>query len=370
MLQLRPSNSHFWSGDVPCNAMPRFAASIPPEPSSDPAREGTCAAWLAEMVLTGEATTTADLIGTTHENGWLIEHDMARIIQRYVDHMTERGGSIHTERKVRLNKMIAGTPDAFAVLDDEGVLYVDDLKYGYDIVEPYRNTQISIYAGAIMRMIRGKQPQIKRVVIGVYQPRADHPAGHYRTWNVWPEELMKFVQKIERDGEDAQASDSVATPGFHCEHCPAAATCAALSKTLYKGFRVATDERQGHMSAEQIAEELRFLAMMEKLMKARATAVRTEAVARKKRSEFIPGWGFEEKFGNKKFTVDPEIVKAITGKDPYEKPKVCTPAELIRRGANPETVERMTTRPRIPPKLVPLDHDHYKRLFAQKDNTS
>lgn len=367
MLQLRPSSSHLWSGDVPCNAAPRFIANIPVPPPSDPAREGTCAAWVAEMVLTGEVACAADLIGKSHENGWLVEPEMARIIQRYIDHLTSRGGSIHTERKVRLNKMIAGTPDAFAVLDETGTLYVDDLKYGYDIVDPYRNTQISIYAGAIMRMIRNKIPKIRKVVIGVYQPRADHPSGIYRTWTVWPEELMKFVQKIERDGEDAQALDSVATPGFHCEHCPAAATCHALTKTIYKGFRVATDERQGHMSADQMSEELTFLAMMEKLLKARANAVRAEATARIKRSEFIRGWTLDsERFGNKKFSIPANAVALRTGVYPYEDPKVCTPAELLRRGADPDVVAGITTRPRIPAKLVQLDSDHFKRAFAQK----
>lgn len=370
MIQLRPSSSSYWSGDVPCPAMPRFAASLPEEPPSDPAREGTCAAWVAEMVLTGEVTCAADLIDKSHENGWLVDREMCRLIQAYVDHLRRRGGEIHIERRVRLNEMIAGTPDAFAtaVATDTGAydLFVDDLKYGYDIVDPYRNTQVSIYAGAIVRALMSKV-NIRRVIIGIYQPRAVHPQGIYRTWEIWPEQLMEFVRKIEADGHNAQATDGPAVPGYHCTYCPAAATCVALSHTCYKGFRVLTDERQMSLSADQMAQELDFIDMMSVLVNARRSAIHAEATARMKRAEHIPGYGFEEKFGNKRFKHDGLAILAMTGVDPYEPRKLCTPAELIRRGADGEVVEGMITRPRIPPKLVKFKPDHFKRLFTQKD---
>lgn len=351
--------------------MPRFALNVPEQLPSDPAREGTCAAWVAEMVLTGEANSASDLLGVSHENGWLIEPEMVSYTQDYINHLRSRTGDVHVERKVKLNEMIQGTPDAFAtaVSVEPGLfdLIVDDLKYGFDIVEPYRNTQVSIYAGAILRMMI-KKVHVRKVIIGIYQPRAIHPKGIYRTWEVWPEQLMEFVQKIERDGHDAQATDSRATPGFHCEHCPAAATCTALVHTIYKGHRVLTDERQGSLTADQMAQELEFVDMMEKMVKARKSALHTEATERMRNAEHIPGYGFEEKFGRTKFTSDALAILAKTGIDPYEDRKLCTPAELIRRGADKSIVGEMTTRPRIPPKLIKYDHDHFTRLFAQKDD--
>ena len=351
--------------------MPRFSANLPEQQSSDPAREGTCAAWVAEKVLRGEVTSAAEMIDVSHENGWLVDVEMANLIQEYVDHLRKRGGEIHVERKVVLNQMIQGTPDAFATVveaDRGGYdLFVDDLKYGFDIVEPYRNTQVAIYAGAAMRMLTSKV-RIRRVVIGIYQPRAFHPRGIYRTWEIWPEKLSEFVREIEQAGHDAQASDSKATPGFHCEYCPAAASCTALTHSIYKGFRVLSDERQGTLTAEQLSSELDFIAVMEKMVKARASAIRTEATERMKRSEFVPNYGFDEKFGNGKLAGDVLSVLAMTGVDPLEERKLCTPAELIRRGADKETVAGMTTRARIPAKLVKLEPDHFTRLFAQKDN--
>lgn len=368
MIDLRPSSSSIW---VPCAAMPRFSALLPEEPSSDPAREGTCAAWVAEMVLTGAAPTAEAMIGETHENGWLVEKVMASFIQDYVDHLRRYGGQIYVERKVRLNEMIAGTPDAYATTlslpDGRFDLIVDDLKYGYDIVHAYRNTQISIYAGAIVRGMPDVH-LIRNVIIGVYQPRAtSHSDGIYRTWVTTVPQLMEFVAVIEQAGHNAQAVDAPATPGFHCEHCPAAHTCQALTHSVYKGFRVITSDQRGTLTAEQLAQELDFIDMMTTMVKARRTSLHAEAIARMNRAEFVPGYGFDnERYGNSKLTVDVLGAMAITGVDAREQ-KLVTPAELIRRGADKKVVASISSRPRIPPKLVKFDDDHHKRLFAKKE---
>lgn len=348
--------------------MPRFAAMLPETPPSDEAREGTCAAWVAEMVLTGEADHASDMAGQTHENGWLVEIDMVRYVQKYVDLIRSYGGEIHTERKVRLNQMIEGTPDAFAVLAGDGILRVDDLKYGFGIVEEYKNTQVMIYAGAILRYLMPKNVKIRKVVIGIYQPRAWHPRGTHRTWDVWPETLMKYVQEIERAGQECQDVTALATPGDHCEYCPAAATCTALAHNLYRGYRIVGDERQGHMTADEISAELDFLNLMGDMLSARKKRVEAEAEERMKRAEYIPRYGFAERRGNPKFTIDGPMLQAITGKDPYEK-KIATPAEMIRRGADPEQVARWSRRPILPRKLQRFGDDHFERTF-DKDTSS
>lgn len=345
---------------------------VPEEEPGDPAREGTCAAWVAEKVLAGEVERCADLIGESHENGWLVEAEMARLIQKYVDFIRADGGDIHTERKVRLNPMIEGTPDAFAVYAD-GWLKVKDLKYGYAVVEPYRNTQVSIYAGAIVRKLEARGHRVSRVEIGIYQPRAWHPEGVYRRWVIWPEQLMEFVREIELAGHDCQDLTSRATPGHHCQHCPAAARCTALAHSIYRGYQTVTDNRAQQMTPEEMVQELDFLDRISTMIEARKKAVETEAMARMRRAEHFPGYAIDyERFGNRKFNVDPEIVKAITGIDPFMDAKPCTPAELIRRGSDrgidiEDTVNTLSSRPRIPPKLVKMNPNHYRNIFNKKD---
>lgn len=362
MIQLRPSSAHSW---VNCSAYPRFVANITPEPEGDPAREGTCAAWVAENVLTGVYKTAIEMIGLSHENAWVVELSMCELIQRYVDKVRSHGGQIHTERKVRLNKMIAGTPDSYAIVSSDGTLYVDDLKYGYKVVEPYKNEQISIYAGAILRKLSAYDVVIRKVVIGVYQPRASHPQGIYRTWNLLPEELMKFVQSIEAAGVKCQDPNAVATPGDHCEYCPAAATCFACGHSVYKHMSVIENQHQRHMDAEQLSIELKFLDSAEKILKARKNAVRTEATARIKRSEHIPGWHLEHQLGDRKLKVSGEVVKAITGKNPY-KGDLITPAALERAGVPSSVVNALSTRPHRPPTLKPISSNYFTNLFKMK----
>ena len=59
----RPSASSIWTK---CVGYPRLISTLPKgweTRSADPAREGTCAAWVAEMVLTGVAQECHDMIG-------------------------------------------------------------------------------------------------------------------------------------------------------------------------------------------------------------------------------------------------------------------------------------------------------------------
>lgn len=361
-MDLRPSSAHIW---LNCAAAPLLSSRVPSEPESDPAREGTCAAWVAEMVLTGAYPTCKDLAGLSHENGWLVEVDMAQKIQKYVDLVRSYGGNIHTERKVRLNKHIAGTPDAFAVLDKEGVLYVDDLKYGMKIVEPFENEQVSIYAGAILRHLTARSVNITRVVIGIYQPRAWHPSGIHRTWSCYPETLGKFVSKIEAAGVEAQNPDPVATPGSHCRYCPAAATCSANAGENYQVYETLAAQHQRHMTVAEMAEELEFLDRAMDMLKGRKSTVEAEAAARIKRAETIPGWSLQHGAGQRRFTKSAFEIMVTTGVDP-RMTKMVTPAELERRGATEESMKGLTETPRTTPRLKRIPAGYFANMFKQR----
>jgi len=343
--------------------MPRFAASLPEEEPSDPAREGTCAAWVAEMVLIGQVNRAADMIDLSHENGWLVDTEMAYHVQGYVDRLRSRGGRVIAEQFVRLNEMIGGTPDAVAVVDETGTLYGDDLKYGFSPVDPYRNTQVAIYLAAVLATLN---TPINKIVIGIYQPRSMHPQGIHRTWETTPEELLSFVEWIKARGNECQDPNSIATPGTHCEYCPAAGSCVALTQSVYKAFSVLTETRQMQLTGPQLARELDFINQVEKMLKARKNAIEAETTERMKGGDYVPGYGLEPRLGPRKFSASPGEIAVATGINPYSEPKLCTPAELERRGANKEVVQRMSTRPHIQPKLTRLGDNHYTRLFEGK----
>ena len=361
MIALRPSSSSTWTQ---CAAQPRLAANMPPEEPSDPAREGTCAAWLAELVLTGQVADCHAGVGMIHENGWVVDAPMAFHIQKYVDQVRSHGGTIHTERRVTLNPMIAGTPDAFAVVDTTGTLHVDDLKYGFGIVEPERNTQVSIYGGAILRMLTARGVIVRLVKISIYQPRAWHPLGVYRTWTLRPEQLMEFVQWIEARGQDCQDPNAPARPGEHCKHCEAQTTCAANAWSLYAAFDAVSVQVQRHMTGPEVARELDFLDRIEKMIEGRRAAIEAEAEARLKQNDHIPGWHMEPRMGNRRFTMSPAQIRMIAGFD-VSKPGIMTPDEAERAGMNPDFIKMLTERPTLKPKLKRVPDGFYRKLFPQ-----
>lgn len=355
MIPLRPSSAHMWTQ---CPGQPTMAGRMPPETPTDAAREGTCAAWVAEMMLTNQP------VPSQHENGWVVTDDMVSHITKYVELVRSHGGTISVERKVRLNQWVEGTPDAFAVLDAEGTLRADDLKYGFVPVEPYRNPQVSIYVGAILRHLAARNVTIKHVVIGIYQPRAWHPAGIYRTWSATPEQLMAYVHEIEAAIPATQEPNPALHPGTHCEYCAAASTCAAVTHENYRVHAKVCADTQRHMSQQELAEELVFLEMAEDMLKARRTAVNAEAEARLKRAQHIPGWHLGERRGNRRFTVSADIVRALTGIDPTTA-KMVTPAELERMGASPVMLKAITEVPIIAAKLERIPPGFYTNLFAR-----
>lgn len=364
-LHLRPSGAHRWSN---CAAYPSFSARVAPRPDSDPAREGTAAAWVAECVLKGTATTCSDLVGRTHANGWFITPDMAADVQQYVDLIQKRGGEISAEEQVTLyhdpGKLhIGGTLDASSLMVTEnGLLHVDDLKYGYRVVEVRNNPQLIIYGAAKAANLIHQGHAIKLVQLAIYQPRAFHRDGIYRKWVISIDELWDAARLLINQGIDCAESEPVATPGPWCDECPAAASCVALAHTNYKNVTRLQSTQQRDMTALELSRELSFIDEAETLIHARAKAVQAEAEARIK-TERIPGWRMVSTKGHRKFTVAGEMVQLLTGVDPWSK-KLITPAEAERRGADKAVVSKISAQPEIGHKLVRFDEDDVAMAFA------
>lgn len=358
-MLLRPSSANLW---VNCPGFAKLAEICPPDEPSDPAREGTCAAWVAEMVLRGVVKSCADMIGEQHENGWIVDRSMARHIQGYVDTLLGYGGTIHAERRVVLVPgVIEGTPDAFGV-DTAGVLIIDDLKYGFEIVEP-QTWQISVYASAILQSLMSDGVVINQVRLGIYQPRAYHPSGIHRSWTITVDELMARRSVILSAAEKAQDPNAMCIAGSWCRRCDAAAKCGAVSHEVYRCVSTMHNAQRRDMTVTEMAEELAFLDLAEALMKGRRDAVTAEADARMNRGENIPGWHREQGYGQRRWNVSADMVRMLTGIDPTEG-KMVTPAELERMGANPEVVKSLVVTPRLKAKLKPVPDGYYAAQFG------
>ena len=68
----------------------------------DAAREGTCAAWVAELVINGDATCAEDMLGKVHANGWEVDEEMVKHINAYLAILPAdgQGRGVHADASI------------------------------------------------------------------------------------------------------------------------------------------------------------------------------------------------------------------------------------------------------------------------------
>lgn len=221
-----PSSAHKWIRCAGALAMEQGA----PDSTSSAADEGTAAHHLAAMVLTdGTYYTRAYqgrlirvINGVVWERGepmpprlqgqrnnsdrvFEVDEDMCEAVQTYVDAIRGRieeykaAGAIDTtiliENRVDISNVVNhpeqfGTSDVIIVAtwaDGTSLIGVEDLKYGYRLVDAERNEQLMIYAlGALEQYeLLGNFTRARMVI---HQPNRDHVSD----WECTVEELRAF----------------------------------------------------------------------------------------------------------------------------------------------------------------------------------
>ena len=317
---------------------------------------------MADKVINGEVADTSAMLGQTHENGWQVDLDMVNHLQWYVDTLMKRDGTHKAEYFAKHPTLpLQGTMDHIGWRRDFTFLTIDDLKYGYLIIEP-TSWQLVAYLFLILsNMPPERWPQL--IQLSILQPRAIHKDGPYRRRVVSIADIQPELDQMQAQIERIVSGYNVATPGKDCYECPAATGCRALTESIYTMWEPIQSREHLEPTAAQLSAELVMLERMEAMFSARATAVRAEAEAKLAEGQFIPGWAMEKRWGKKKFTVDATSIQLITGIDPND-PSICTPAELIRRGAKKEVVDTITTKPYIGAKLSRVDESKIAAEFA------
>ncbi|QDP66970.1 MAG: hypothetical protein Unbinned3138contig1000_12 [Prokaryotic dsDNA virus sp.] len=360
----RPSAAPRWTR---CALAPTMTQRCGERPVGDEAREGTCAAWVAEMVLTGQAATTAELIGESHENGWIVDDEMTGHVQDYVDLIRGMCGSVWAEVRVVLAPTVAGTLDA-AVLLPDGTLIVLDLKYGFRIVKP-TSEQLVIYAGALARGLIESGEYVTRVVTAIYQPRGFASGGTYRTHDWTLAELHDRCDWIIERAADCRAPNPTATPGPHCRDCDGAGRgCDALASTSAQIMATIQDTDHGELDAAGLARQLEFYRWATDVIKAASDGAETEAMARHKSGDTLPGYGLTERMGQTKVTASRQAIEALTGAKIPVKEKPPAVKDLRDAKLSDAQIALFTHRPSIGWKLEPLDQTELVRQFKGVGN--
>ena len=270
-----PSSAHKWTRCEGALAMEYGY----PDSTSAAADEGTAAHHLAALVLTdGTYYTRAYqgriirvVNGVVYERGdpwpplfkgqrnrsdrtFEVDEDMCDAVQTYVDAIRGRideykaAGAVDTtilvENRVDISNVVNypeqfGTSDIIIIAtwaDGTSLIGVEDLKYGYRLVNAERNEQLMIYAlGALEQYeMLGNFTRARMVI---HQPNRDHVSD----WECSVDELREFGDKAKKAAGRAlsayenavrtktEPSVALLTPGEkQCQWCKRKGDCPAL----------------------------------------------------------------------------------------------------------------------------------------------
>jgi len=184
------------------------------------ANRGTAIHKVCEMALEKEIECSS-YVGTT-VLGILIDDDMAKIGQTYVDFIKNAQGDKYHEQKVSIEHLIEdcwGTADT--IICHNKKLVVADLKSGVRRVDARNNKQLLIYAlGAHAKY--DWMYDFEEITMVIVQPAI----GHLDVWTISAEELLSFTDGIKAAKEQiVTCPDTFVMSEKACEWCPAKFVC-------------------------------------------------------------------------------------------------------------------------------------------------
>jgi len=177
-----------------------------------------------------------------------VNQEMVDAVQSYVDYIagiTSLGDCVlESEVKsslehLKIDGLKNGTTDALITNHDNKTIYVIDFKYGQGVaVEAIENTQLMMYGlGGLYKLIPTGKPILEyRVILVIVQPRAFHPAGPIREWEISVKDLYKWQNEIliPRGNLCNTPNPPLKTSDEGCRFCEAAGTCPELHKETQK----------------------------------------------------------------------------------------------------------------------------------------
>lgn len=207
--------------------------------TSEAAEKGTAAHELAEWCLL-YGFDCIDAIGRTF-NGFVVDEVMAEDVQIYVNHIRSTRlkypGKSYVEGRVYMSsvaKDVFGTADHIHIYTQGRKLFIDDLKYGFLVVDEEENPQTAHYAVSTLDT-HNLWFAIDEIVCTIVQPRADHVRGEVRSVTYTIDELMAWRDKFVTGITEARKPNAKRIAGDHCTYCLASGDCRPrLVRTILK----------------------------------------------------------------------------------------------------------------------------------------
>lgn len=198
-------------------------------PTSEAAAEGTRAHERFEFLLAnGRVPARSDTPHPVDRQlilpADLFEEDHDEELVPMLEWIGAQPGDLYLETRVDFGESfgfvgLGGTADILLVEPDR--ITIADLKFGRGVVEVDRNPQLLTYLyGAVQ--VFGRRPNYR---LAILQPRAWHPAGPTRTYDVSGDELEVFAFELQ-EAIEANYGNGKPSAGPHCQnYCEAFGRC-------------------------------------------------------------------------------------------------------------------------------------------------
>ncbi len=354
-----------------------MSASLPPDTDRDARDEGNAAHWLSKELFDGREVR----VGDKAYNGYVITETMMDHMQEYVARLdcgameintSWSGGTVgdnytafdvraradHIMMRNEVEMVNAGYGNVAEI--DHWHLMVDDLKYGWRVVEPEANWTLIAHAIGYC-IAHGVKPE--RITLRIHQPRPYHPLGPVRSWVITYEQLLEYHAQI-------VARLSNPTADLHtrydiCAKCPAMPTCPAARQAGMNAVDVATLAYDDTLSNNVLAYELEMLTIAEATITNRKTALEELITYRiAKGGEVFEDYALKPRYANTKWKTGftGKFLSMVTGRD-LIKDAVVTPAAAKRLGVPDSILADLTERPMIGAKLERITADKAARRW-------
>lgn len=352
--------------EVRCSALARFMTCIghlklkerEPQEEGDAAREGTAVGeYLTAMI---KQRTETPAFGVTASNGYFVNDEMKYYaLETYRNVLaTAQGNLIESEERIDWTVdagKIRGQFDISYVVGgrQEGehrvgcTLHVEDLKYGWKLVEVEENWQLLGYAIGQHKRLLQKGIYIDNVVLRIHQPRPFHPDGKIRTWTITINELLNYYHKIVAQLREFHTNNKSLITGNACAYCDAASACPALNKAFHNAVDVVLrDYTEKELTNQDLSELIGIIERAEDVIEIKSKSIKQLAVSRLQNNQMIPGYAMMQKFGDRKWKegVTAEAVKMMTGID-LMKTEMMSPNQAEKAGVNKKLTEQLTMKP-------------------------
>ena len=330
------------------------------EEAGQPAKDGTAIGeLLSEMI---RQRTDSPKIGTTASNGTFLDQDMWFYARDTYNTILQRAQGNLIETEERIDWM---TPAGIKIRGQFDIsfangttLHIEDLKYGYGIVEVENNWQLLGYAiGQCQRLQRLYGYIPTHLHLTIHQPRPYHEKGRVRDWIITYHQLLEYYHQICNRMQEYVTGDRTLATGKSCKYCDAASTCPALNRSANKAIdTVMSDWTEKPLTNEEVAEQYELLQRAYELLEIRLKSVEQLAISRIQANQIIPGYAFEMTYGDRKWkqNVTPESIKALTGID-IVKTDVMSPNQAEKAGVSKKLTAALTEKPAKGTKLVKKD---------------